>query len=234
MHSLGAAELLQLWERGQDCAPAQRALLLLAWALPQHSAAELADLDLGLRDWHLLRLRRNWFGRQLEAEADCPGCGATLELQLDALQLQRDEAPLPPAPLHSDADGRRYRLPNGGDLLALAPVADEERAVALLLQRCRCDEDATDAPLPDSALEAALAALAAERGVRLELECAECRRQWLLDFDAAAFLWQEVRSQAQRLLGEVHCLAAAYGWHESDILHMSAVRRSAYLSRVAP
>jgi len=47
------------------------------------------------------------------------------------------------------------------------------------------------------------------------------------------FLWTEITSQARRLLHEVHLLATTYGWHEADILAMSAIRRQYYLEMVA-
>jgi hypothetical protein len=42
-----------------------------------------------------------------------------------------------------------------------------------------------------------------------------------------------VAARAQRLLMEVHLLARAYSWRESDILAMSPARRNAYLQQVA-
>jgi hypothetical protein len=54
----------------------------------------------------------------------------------------------------------------------------------------------------------------------------------VLDLDIGRFLWTEVRRAATRLLGDVHTLAAAYGWSEQAILDLSAGRRAAYLELV--
>jgi hypothetical protein len=68
----------------------------------------------------------------------------------------------------------------------------------------------------------------------MELTCPACQHQWQALLDIAHVLWSEVSAQAHRLLMEVHLLAKAYGWCESDILHMSSARRAAYLHMVAP
>jgi hypothetical protein len=46
------------------------------------------------------------------------------------------------------------------------------------------------------------------------------------------FFWSEISAEARRLLLEVHNLASAYGWSESDILSMSALRRRYYLEMI--
>jgi hypothetical protein len=47
-----------------------------------------------------------------------------------------------------------------------------------------------------------------------------------------SFLWSEIHSWAQRLLRDVHAIAAAYGWREGDILAMNPLRRQAYLELI--
>ncbi len=48
-------------------------------------------------------------------------------------------------------------------------------------------------------------------------------------FDIVSFLWNELNAWAIRTLREVHILASAYGWSETDILAMSPWRRQFYL-----
>ena len=55
---------------------------------------------------------------------------------------------------------------------------------------------------------------------------------WDARLRVAVFPLAEVEALASRLLWEVHDLAAAYGWRESDILALSAARRAAYLQMV--
>ena len=56
----------------------------------------------------------------------------------------------------------------------------------------------------------------------------------MAQLDAGAVLWDEIDARARALLGEVHLLAAAYGWTEREILALGAERRASYLSMVAP
>jgi hypothetical protein len=63
----------------------------------------------------------------------------------------------------------------------------------------------------------------------LDLRCPACKDEWQIAFDIASFLHAEVDAQARRLLREVHTLARGYGWHEAEILAMSARRRRDYL-----
>jgi len=235
MHGLAAAGLLDLWERASRCGPHERALQLLAWALPEHEFETLADFDLGLRDWHLLQLRRALFGSALGSYTDCPHCGERLEIELDAHTLQ-DDAPLPPAPCYTDREGRRYRLPNSRDLIRIAPRQDAEGAARELFAHCRLNDSNGDAADFDEAgfdeVDNGLSTLAAERNFQFDLSCAVCTQSWSLVFDPGAFLWEEIQARALALLEDVHSLASAYGWSERDILALSEPRRAAYLSQV--
>ena len=66
----------------------------------------------------------------------------------------------------------------------------------------------------------------------LALACPECGHRWTETFDIVSFLWAELDSCAHRLVGDVHSLASAYGWRESDVLALSPSRRQAYLELV--
>jgi hypothetical protein len=68
--------------------------------------------------------------------------------------------------------------------------------------------------------------------VRLALSCPSCKREWEDAFDIGRFVWAEVESRARRLVWEVHSLASAYGWGESETLALSAARRAMYLEMV--
>lgn len=230
MLSPSAAALLDLWEHARRCPPPERALRLLAWALPDHDTESLADFDLGLRDWHLLRLRRALFGPLLAGQGVCPHCGERIEVDIDARALQ-DDAPLPAASCYTDGSGLRYRLPCSRDLISIAPLQDVDAAARALFVLCCID--AAEADAADFAeVEHGLSALAAERNLQLDLCCDLCGESWQLTFDPGAFCWEEIESRAQTLLDDVHTLASTYGWHERDILALSEMRRAAYLDRV--
>ncbi len=67
---------------------------------------------------------------------------------------------------------------------------------------------------------------------RLTLRCPECGEEWEETFDIVSFFWAEIEAQAKRLLFEIHTLALAYGWTESEILSLSEPRRALYLEMV--
>jgi hypothetical protein len=52
-------------------------------------------------------------------------------------------------------------------------------------------------------------------------------------FDAASFVFSEIRHRAHQLLLEVDALARAYGWREEDILRLPDARRELYVGLVS-
>jgi hypothetical protein len=243
------ARLLEVWERGYGASPARRGLALLQAALPGHPWARLAALSVGQRDLCLLALREATFGRSLNAFARCPHCGAALEVALEtrALRLAEvEEDPQPPAPI-AWSDGPLevlFRLPSSDDLLALEqaprPEHDPGAPELFLLERCLLAASVDGAPstaseLPPSTRERLAQQMEAhdpQANIEMLLACAQCGHRWTVLFDIVAWLWQEVESEARRTVREVHALAAAYGWHERDVLALSPWRRQLYLGLV--
>jgi len=243
MRGLSAADVVAVWERGQERHPVDRALLLLGAALPARSRDELAALTVGQRDGLLLLARERTLGPTLQCFVPCPACAQALEFPVEVREILVAD---PQAPLEREheveAEGvrMRFRLLDSRDLAAVARVTDPAAARRALLARALLwarGED--DAPLPPERLPApAAGALAAELALRdpqaeveFNLRCAGCGHAWLSLLDVAAFFWAEVTVQARRLLREVHELAAAYGWREADVLGMSAARRAFYLEQ---
>ncbi len=82
----------------------------------------------------------------------------------------------------------------------------------------------------EAAVVAQMAQANPQAEVNLSLSCPSCACQWQAVFDIASFFWTEIDAWARRLLRDVHRLAVAYGWRESDILAMSPLRRQLYLN----
>jgi hypothetical protein len=227
-----ARDLLATWEQGQHRHPLDRALLLYALADPNAAPAGLADRPLGQRNMALLRLHRAMFGRRLRAALDCPDCVCELEIELDVDGLC-GAAEVPPAEV--ELTGRRFRVPTTRDLAAIAHQSDVDTAAEQLVQLCRIvdpDREGTTASLPRvEELEAAWEDADPNADIALDLACSDCGHRWHAEFDVPAFVWTELASYAVRLLDEVHLLAGAYGWNESEILALSDVRRAAYIER---
>jgi len=254
MRALSAAEILDVWERGADRYPAERALALLAAACPEWPYDHLLGLSIGGRDALLLAAREQTFGSDLTGTARCPGCAELLEFSVRTSDLRAgpeiedvpDGAPrsfrvtLTPQGTSSPAAHLIYRLPTGGDLVALRDVAGAETARRALAERCILEATWGGTAVPTSELpDDLLATLADEMSVRdpqaevlLDLACPACSRRWQALFDIAAFFWTELAAEAKRLLREVDALARAYGWCEADILILNPHRRQAYLQMV--
>jgi hypothetical protein len=130
--------------------------------------------------------------------------------------------------------GHFFRLPTTRDL-ALAARENEPRLAAIrLAERCRTSgvepAEWSDADLEEIGERMALSDPMAE--IRLSFDCAKCGHHWEESLDIVAFLWLEIEARAKRLLMEVHTLAAAYGWTETEILSLSEARRRLYLDMV--
>jgi hypothetical protein len=89
--------------------------------------------------------------------------------------------------------------------------------------------------LPESVVSAMAEQMAqadAPADIQLALTCPVCGQHWQAIFDIVSFFWSEIDAWAYRTLRDVHCLAAAYGWREADILALSPWRRQFYLEMV--
>lgn len=234
MRALSATELLGVWERGFSQPPVRRALALLAAACPESPPDDLVNLSIGQRDARLLVLRELTFGAEFAGLADCPACGGNLELAFRAADLMPAPAPEPPTELELQIDGRdlRFRLPTSADLLDGGGVEPPAARRDRLLERCLL---AGRDHLPDHVIDAVLARMTEAdplADIQFALACPACGHTWQSSFDIVAFFWREIHAWVRGLLREVHTLASAYGWSESDILALSPTRRRLYLEMV--
>jgi hypothetical protein len=237
MRSPSAPEILDAWERGLPKRPVERGITLLALACPGEGDDALATLPVGDRDRRLLALREAVFGPRLWGLVRCASCGEQLELELGVREVLTPP-PLAEAPLVLSGEDHEVllRLPDSRDLLACAE-AEPGEAASVLLRRCVVwarlnDQPVTADALPPALVEAAgrlLGEADPQVDLRFAMTCIVCGHAWQAPFDAAAYLWAEIASWAERMLREVHALASAYGWTEHDILALSPLRRERYL-----
>lgn len=232
MQPLSASALLHAWEAGSALNLPQRALVLLTAANPGTPSAALAQLTLGERDARLIDLREQCFGSTVTAIAACPTCGERVEMQFDIAALRAPAARSDAVfTLADDAGLVRFRAVNSLDVLTLmdAPHANPKHALA---ERCVIEGAGALTTAQVDAIAAALREADSQAEVSIALSCPNCGRQWQVLFDIASFFWREIEAWAQRTLDDVHTLAMAYHWRESDILAMSAWRRQQYLLRI--
>lgn len=242
MRALTNAEILDVWERGWQAALPQRAVLLLATACPDKQPGEFAGYSIGRRDAQLLELRGTMFGRRVVSLVKCPQCGENVQLEFsvddfaEPVRSELDDA----TAIAADDYLVQFRLPNSLDQMAIVEWRDAAKAQRELLSRCvisaqHAGDEVSAENLPESVvakMTERMAELDPLAGIFLAVTCATCGGQWRALFDICEFLWRELSWRAQRLLQEVHVLASAYGWSESDILSLGATRRRLYLEMV--
>ena len=236
MLALRQADFLALWESGRALHPLDQGLLTVhaAFSDTQHDRA--ADWPIGRRNRALAELRLAWFGPALRGWTSCRQCAEKLEFELDGRALAESELPQYSEPII--VNGRAFRLPTSRDLAQLAAEQEPIAAAMLLLERCRlADQDRavpatgwTDEDNDAVGEKMALADPLAE--IMLHFDCPACGASFQESLDLSTFLWAEIEARAQRLLLEVHTLAAAYGWSEAEILSLNATRREFYLEMV--
>ena len=242
MRALSAGELLEVWEYGASQPLVQRALELLEAACPEISRDALAALSIGERDARMLMLREELWGPEMTAFAPCPACREKLELALDTREILASPAQKPPEELSLSIAGYSltFRLPTSLEMIAASRRTDLEECRALILERCLVSARHGDTPigadeLPEE-VTAGVAHSMAEADpladIQFRLTCPCCEHEWRAPFDIVAFLWTEIEVWARRILGDVHALAAAYGWSEREILSLTPVRRQFYLEMV--
>lgn len=239
MRCFHTSGLLEAWEAGHAQGPQQWAVTLLALAEPGHEEDALAQFSIGRRDASLAAWRCALFGRALSVVEPCTRCGEVLEVKVDVAEL------MPPVPPPTDAEftlcaggcDLRFRLPNSLDLAAASRCAHVDEAEAMLVERCvidarRCDESINCAALPAEVVERLserMAQLDPDADRQMRWRCVKCDQAVSVVFDIVSILWFELNAWAVRLLREIHLLASAYGWAESEIVSMHAARRRRYL-----
>jgi len=249
MRALTSEDLLAVWDLGHDRHAVDRALVLLARAMPEVAWGDLVRLSPGERDGLLLTVRQTTFGPTMTMVARCPDCGEPQEFTATC-----DELTLAPPPsataLHRpeprfgriERDGYTvdYRAPDSRDLAEVAAAPDVDTAARRLMERCVRSAWAGGAAVAVNALPPEVAAAVAEAldtddpqgNVAFGFACPGCGREWAALLDLAHLLWRDVATCAQGVLEQVHALATAYGWREPDILAMSPARRHFYLTRI--
>jgi len=213
-------------------------------ALPEVPRDELLALSVGQRDARLLSIREATFGSRLDGFAECPACQERLEFAFNVSDIrvlpENRTSAKQVQEVSIEGYSLRYRLPDSSDLAQIVCFQDVMVARDLLLQRCvlqACQEnvEVEVAALPESVI-AILGRHMLESDpqaeVPIDLSCPVCTHNWLVIFDIVPFFWSEICAQVKRLMREIHILARAYGWNETDILAMSATRRQFYLEMV--
>jgi hypothetical protein len=222
MAALSAAALLAAWEQARAVPSRHRAAVLVrAIGFPAQSS-------IGARDAALLSAYAENFGSRLDGLASCPSCRSDVELSVPTAELAAGVGePAPVEPFAWDGATVHWRLPDDEDLAAVRDFDDAEEAAQALAARCIVSGAAVSDGLRQHLAER-IAAADPYADITFELACPECGHVWESSLDLAEFVWVRLRAGATALLHEVHELASAYGWTESEILALPQARRDAY------
>ena len=195
------------------------------------TASRLAAAD---RDRLLAAIYQRSYGRQVVSTLNCRSCGNPFDLDFDLPELieairpagenlpferQGDQYLLP--------DGSRFRLPTGEDELAVAQLAPEQAAQAMM-QRCFPDGKKPASPAVLEALQAAAPLIDLE----LEARCAGCGQDQAVHFNLQHYLLAAIQAEQPRLAREVHLLASAYSWGMDAILGLTRSQRRMYVALI--
>jgi hypothetical protein len=214
----------------------------------------MRDLNVGDRDFLLIKLREATFGPRISRVLACPhdGCGARMDLDLLVGDFAIDERPTQPSHrLRLDGAAERealaveFRVPRGRDLELISAQAatsvDELRD--RLLRWCVVQIAAVDDGEPSSfaalsaASKEALAAAIEDAAPRVELElelvCPDCARTFDVVFDPASLLLEDVGAARAAFERELHLLALHYHWSPRELLALTRPRRLRYLRVLA-
>lgn len=232
MPALSAASVLDLWEGAIAASPIDRATAILTATWPELSAAEAAELSVGVRDRLLLAARATSFGAMLNGRARCKACDGDIDLAFDIGQALAEPAAPPQLAIEAGGASVTCRRPAVGDLAALSRAGLwGAEASRFLVERCLI----TRPPqvLADETVEAIGEAIVGTdpwAELVLEADCPDCGARVNLLLDPASVIWADIEARAQNLLAVVARLARAFGWREADILALSEPRRRGYLA----
>lgn len=230
MGSLSAAHLIALWDPSAGTPPHRRLEPLVTAMNPD----EETDRDtLGLRNRRLLAIHAELSGAPLEARLRCAHCHTDNEFTVPATAIIACKGPAPQTRV-SIRSGRRtltFRLPDMGDLNAVASLAPDD-ALERIVARCRLGGPAGEPVSPSvlARLATRFEELDPAAQIKIDLSCAECSAPLRATVDIAEFVAAGVDRIVERLFGDIHVIARAYGWSERAILALPPGRRRRYVA----
>jgi len=160
----------------------------------------------------------------------CDKCQELLEIDVNIgellVQVRTQETPE-----HIYCEGFCFRRPSSQDLASVVDEMDAEAAAIKLLDECCLARP--DGVKVSLSLLAQVDALL-ENGdpladLRFASVCPACDNKMEVMLDPGVVLWEELQAYASNVLNQVHVLARAYGWTESEVLALSPRRRKRYL-----
>ena len=180
------------------------------------------------RDRLLGAVYRDVFGPRVLASRACINCAEPydFDFQIADVEAELDRQPRPPEITRLDEDGRavldtghRLRAPTLQDEEAVAGLPLDEAEEALYAACVDASEGAL--PLPRDTAERVLEWLSPITDLDLVGTCPECGTTQSTRFSIEHYVVQALSAERRQLVREVHMIAAAYGWSQSEILGLT-------------
>jgi hypothetical protein len=188
-------------------------------------------------DAAILRVRQIALGDAVRSDVACPAqvCGKPIEVAFGIDDFLAHHAPRQVRCVEPAGTGQAgwyclkdtpatFRIPTGGDLLA---VAAQPMPARELVRLCVRPHDIRSPLLRRVAR--AMEAMAPSLSSDLRAQCPECGAAIEFHFDARDFALRELRDQAAFVYEDAHLLAQHYHWPESEILSLPRARRLQYV-----
>ena len=201
------------------------------------SVSRVRDLSVGDRQYLMSQLATHIDDQLIWLTAECGQCRELFDVPMRFADLPVKPADdhYPETSVDTDQGRLQVRVPTGADQEAIAEIGDGIEALNLLLQRIVSTADPSgvlditrlsEAEIAD--IEARVEAMAPEIATHLNTRCPSCETENQLPIDLYAILQRPVGD----LYAEIHRLASAYHWSESDILELPRARRQRYLQLI--
>ena len=179
-------------------------------------------------------------GHRLGMQFDCPypDCDGIFAMELDLASVDDGTAQERISCRLADGTGLTLRQPTGSDqrdwiARGCSYVEDWSRRMAAALVVDVDDEPvAPDFVVPDEWIASALEVHDPTTCLTLDVTCPYCNQRARLPLDLEASIHRELARERDDALDDIHRLASAYHWSESEIMGLPRHRRRAYLDRL--
>ncbi len=239
-HMLSLRQIIEAWDSVDDVSITKQILHILHIAYPNYSIAELGEMNLGKRNYLILKLRENLINDKINCSVKCNKCDTLLEFTLSTKNFNSCNEQLPYYVFQYKDYLIKFRLLNSHDLIAVECFNGLEQAAIEIFKRCIIEaqykkEEINLSDIPNEIiqeLETEIINIDPLLEIDLELCCGNCQHTWQSPLAIASFFCNEFSMLAKKMLHEIHCLALAYGWSEQAIITMSQKRRHYYLEKL--
>jgi len=198
----------------------------------QPSLAQINRLCLADRQKIIISWRQQYNSSTRWLTQQCAHCESSFDVNfnLDELPFSRPGTDYPHPSAQTTQGNIILRIPNGLDMQAIA-IMDNDNAREYLLENIIENSDVNCAAFNEKdkqTIEKAIEDNVPELARAIQAKCPYCNHQHAIDLNP----YEELTSDIDPLLDDVHKIAMVYHWTEDSILDLPYQRRQQYLERI--